>query len=89
MRSISLLLTWGILSAASSLAVAAEKTEVKSVEWYMQEENKPALEGTLKKYQNNPGELEDDSDYENAALAEHKLKILADSTCKCNTLKVE
>ena len=73
MRSISMLLACGILSVTSSLAVAAEKTEIKTVEWYMQDENKPALEATLKKCQNNPGELEDDPNCENAALAEHKL----------------
>lgn len=51
MRSISLLLSWGILCAAASLAVAAEKTEVKTVElvYRLADVAYQSLEGFLKK----------------------------------------
>ena len=50
-----------------------KKEETKTVDWYMAPENKDALETKLKECRNNPGELKDTPNCQNAALAQHKL----------------
>lgn len=50
-----------------------KKEEVKTVDWYMAPENKAALEDKLAECRNNPGELKDTPNCENATLAQHKL----------------
>ena len=57
------------------LAGCNEKKEVKTVDWYMAPENKAVLESTLKECNNNPGQLKDDPNCQNAALARHKLFV--------------
>ncbi len=49
------------------------KEEVKTVEWYMEDANKAALEAKLTECRNNPGELKDTPNCINAFNAQHKL----------------
>lgn len=62
-----------LLLLPAAMAGCNEKKEVKTVDWYMAPENKATLEATLKECNNNPGQLKDDPNCENAALAQHKL----------------
>ena len=67
-----------LLLAALALLLLAftgcdKKEETKTVDWYMAPENKAALEAKLAECRNNPGELKDTPNYQNAALARHKL----------------
>lgn len=47
--------------------------KTKTVDWYLAPENKAALEAKLSECRNNPGELGDTPDCENALTAESKL----------------
>ncbi len=50
-----------------------KKEETKTVDWYMAPENKAALEAKLQECRNNPGELRNTPNCQNAAQAQHKL----------------
>lgn len=50
-----------------------KKEETKTVDWYMAPENEVALEAKLKECRNNPGELGNTPNCQNAELANHKL----------------
>lgn len=52
-----------------------KKEETKTVDWYMAPENEAALEAKLKECRNNPGELKDTPNCQNAELANHKLFV--------------
>lgn len=52
---------------------AASKEETRTVDWYMAPENKAALEAKLKECRNNPGELKDTAQCQNAVQADLKL----------------
>lgn len=77
MRTITLLFICAAVLFQAMPCQAGENKEVKTVEWYMQKENKAALEETLKKCQNNPGEMKNDPNCENAQAADRKLFINA------------
>lgn len=57
------------------LAGCEEKKEVKTVDWYMAPDNEGALEAMLKACNNNPGELRNDPNCQNATQAQHKLFV--------------
>lgn len=50
-----------------------KKEETKTVDWYMAPENKAAFEAKLKECRNNPGELGNTPNCQNAELANHKI----------------
>lgn len=49
-----------------------KKEETKTVDWYMAPENKAAFEAKLKECRNNPGELGNTPNCQNAELANHR-----------------
>ena len=75
MRTFTLLFICAAVLFQAMLGQAGEKKEVKTVDWFMQKENKVALEETLKRCQNNPGEMRDDANCINAQAADRKLFI--------------
>ena len=77
MRTFTLLFICAAVLFQAMPGQAGEKKEVKTVEWFMQKENKAALEETLKRCQNNPGEMKNDPNCENAQTADRKLFINA------------
>ena len=52
-----------------------KKEETKTVDWYMAPENQAAFEAKLKECRNNPGELGNTPNCQNAELANHKLFV--------------
>ncbi len=57
-----------------------KKEETKTVDWYMAPENKAAFEAKLKECRNNPGELGNTPNCQNAELANHKLFVTKPAT---------
>lgn len=49
-----------------------KKEETKTVDWYMAPENEAAFEAKLKECRNNPGELGNTPNCQNAELANHR-----------------
>lgn len=72
--SILILLLVGVSFPLPASAEAAQEKDMKAktVDWYMASENKAALEAKLSECRNNPGELGDTPDCENALTAESK-----------------
>lgn len=68
-----LLVAMGLPPVMAETACSAGKESAKTVDWYMAPENKAALEAKLSECRNNPGELGDTPDCENALTAESKL----------------
>ena len=70
------------LSATLALTFTGcdKKEETKTVDWYMAPENKDALDAKLKECRNNPGELKDTPNCQNAELARHKLFVRKPAT---------
>lgn len=66
-----------LLAAFALLSLAftgcEKKEETKTVDWYMAPENKAALEAKLKECRNNPGELGNTPNCQNAELSNHKI----------------
>lgn len=65
-----------LLAAVALLSLAftgcEKKEETKTVDWYMAPENEAALEAKLKECRNNPGELGNTPNCQNAELANHR-----------------
>ncbi len=74
MKLTKILILCLIVGALFSMTACNEKKEeTRTVDWYMAQENKAALEAKLAECRNNPGELKDTPNCQNAALAQHKL----------------
>jgi len=69
------LFVFALMGAPAAFAEGQQGKDSKphTVDWYMAPENKAALEAKLKECRNNPGELKDTSECQNAVQADLKL----------------
>ena len=77
MRSVRHIMLLGIaialMSGTTACSAESAKEETHTVDWYMAPENKAALEAKLQECQNNPGELQNTPNCQNAKQADLKL----------------
>ena len=73
MRMSKILLIGALAVLPLTFAGCKQKEETRTVDWYMAPENEAVFEAKLKECRNNPGELKDTPNCQNAELANHKL----------------
>lgn len=79
MRSVRLIMFFLFVAALGAAQTACAEgqqgkdAKTHTVDWYMAPENKAALEAKLKECRNNPGELKNTAECQNAVQADLKL----------------